>query len=118
MEAETLRRATAGLALAVGAGAVLAPARLLSVYGVEPGALGGVGALGWRLFGVRNLFVGGAAWCGDATARAMIPPVQAADQALFAHALRTSSVPAAAAIGAMATSGLIVALELAARRAA
>lgn len=44
MEEETLRRATAGTALAVGAGAVLAPARLLCVYGVEPGALGGVGA--------------------------------------------------------------------------
>ncbi len=115
--AEALRRTTAGIGVAVGLGALVAPARLLRLYGVNPNELGGAGELGWRLFAVRNLFVGGAALGGNHTARAMVLPVQAADQALFVHALRTGSVPARAGIGAMATSGVIVALELAARRA-
>ena len=115
--ADALQRTTAGIALAVGIGALVAPRKLLGVYGVAPGEVGGAGELGWRLFAVRNLFVGGAALGGNPTARAMVLPVQAADQALFLHALRTGSVPARAAIGAMATSGVIVALELAARRA-
>ena len=116
MKAEALHRTTAGIALAVGIGAALAPARLLQVYGVDPDEMGGPGALGWRLFAVRNLAVGLAAMGGNRTARDMILPVQAADQLVFAHAYRSAAVPRAAALGAMATSGVIVALELAARR--
>jgi hypothetical protein len=66
---------------------------------------------------VRTAVIGAAALRGDERARAAFLPVQIADQAVFAHALRTRAVPPRAAVMAMAASGVIIALDLATRRA-
>lgn len=112
---ETLRRATAGIALAVGASAAASPRQMLRLFGIAPREVTGAAAFGWRLFGVRTLAIGGSALAGGEAARAAFLPVQIADQVVFAHALRTRSVPPRAAVLAMATSGVIIALDVAAR---
>src|SRR5688572_31853431 len=87
-----LHRVAAAIALAVGAGAAVAPRALMRAYGArEP--LTGAGALGWRLFAARTLYIGARAWKGDEAARAAIVPVQLLDQAAFAHAGLTGAIP-------------------------
>lgn len=113
---ETLELAAAGLATAVGVGAAVSPTLLLRLFGIAPGEVTGAAALGWRLFAVRNLFVGIAGLRGDAQARALILPVQLVDQVVFQHAYRTRSVPRRASVGAMAVSGVLIALTGLARR--
>lgn len=108
------RRAQAVLALAVGAAATASPVTLLRPFGLRD--VDGAAALGWRLFGVRTAGIAAASLRGSRTAQAAFLPVQLADQAVFAHALRTGAVPPRAAIMAMATSGVIIALDVAARR--
>ena len=115
--AEHLETAAAGIATAVGVAAALSPALLLRLFGVPAREVTGAAAFGWRLFAVRNLFVGIAGLRGDARARALILPVQLADQVVFQHAYRTRSVPRRAAGGAMAVSGVLIALTAAAQRA-
>lgn len=118
MDSEDLRRATAGIALTVGAASALSPRAMLRLFGIAPREVTGAAAFGWRLFAVRTLFIGGAALSGDERARAAVLPVQIADQAVFAHAYRTRSVPRRAAVLAMATSGAIIVLDVLARRSA
>lgn len=112
---ERLRLTAAGIAAVVGASAIVSPRLLLRPFGIDPGEVTGPASLGWRLFGVRTLATGAAAAAGDPTARASILPIQVADQLVFASALRSGSVPARAASLAIATSGVIIAAELAAR---
>ena len=112
-----MRRTEAIIALLVAAAATASPRLMLRVFGIAPREVTGAAALGWRLFGVRTAAIGAAALRGDERAQAVFLPVQIADQAVFAHALRTRAVPRRAAVMAMATSGVIVALDLAARRA-
>jgi len=112
---ERLWRTVAVLALAVGIGFAVAPTRLGRLFGLPPGAMTGAATLGWQLFAVRNLVVGGAALRGSDAARRAILPVQLLDQAVFVHAGVTRSVPRPTALLAMATSGLIIAICLAAR---
>lgn len=115
MNAETLHRIAAAVALAVGGGAALAPGHLMRLYGAsEP--LTGPGRLGWRLFAARNLVVGTAAWRGDASARAAIVAVQAVDQVAFAHAGLTGATPRRTWAAASVTSAALIALGAAARR--
>lgn len=115
--AEQLELAAAGLATAVGVGAAVSPTLLLRLFGVAPSEVTGAAALGWRLFALRNLFVGIAGLRGDARARGLILPVQLADQVVFQHAYRTRSVPRRASGGAIAVSGVLIALCTLARRA-
>jgi hypothetical protein len=112
-----MRRAQALVAVVVGGAATASPRALLRVFGIAPREVTGAAALGWRLFGVRTAAIGAAAARGDERARAVFLPVQVADQAVFAYALRTRAVPRRAAVMAMATSGVVVALDLAARSA-
>jgi hypothetical protein len=112
-----MRRAQALIALVAGGAAAASPRALLRVFGIAPREVTGAAALGWRLFGVRTAAIGAAAALGDERARAAFLPVQVADPAVFAHALRARAVPRRAAVMAMATSGVIVVLDLAARRA-
>ena len=103
-------------AFLVGLGFALAPRRLSRLYGLPPSELTGASDFAWRLFAARNLVVGGAALTGSATARRAILPVQLVDQTVFLHALATGSVPRRTAVMGMATSGVIVAACLTARR--
>jgi hypothetical protein len=116
--AESLHRATGALALAVGASATASPRHMLRLFGIAPREVTGAAAFGWRLFGVRTAFVAAGALRGDRSARAVVLPVQLADQVVFAQAYRARSVPRRAAVLAMATSGALIALDVAARRAA
>jgi len=113
---EALHRIAATLALAVGVGAALSPRTLLRIYGVDPDEMTEAGAFGWRLFAARNLVIGGAAFAGSESARNAMLAVQAPDQLVFLHAYRARALPRASAIAAMATSGAVIALGLAARR--
>ena len=80
-------RTAAAVALAVGAGAAVAPGTLVRSYGVtEP--LTGPGAFGWRLFASRNLAIGTAAWRGNEAARAA--HVGGADRSLLGQFRRSS----------------------------
>lgn len=106
--AEVLSRASGAIASSVG----LSPRLLLRAFGIAPNDMTGAAAFGWRLFGVRTLAVGASAYRGDEAARAAIPPVQIADQAVFAHALRTGAVPRRSAALAMAVSGVLIVLDL------
>ncbi len=115
---ETPHRALAGLALLIGAGAVLSPRALLRLYGVAPAAVTGPAAFGWRLFGVRTAAIALAALRGSPAARAAVLPIQLADQAVFAHAAATRALPGRTAPLAMASSAVLIALDLAGRRAA
>jgi len=110
-------RAAGALALAVGVAATASPRRMLAGFGIPGREVTGAAALGWRMFGIRTAVVGGGIVAGDASARAVLLPVQLADQAVFAHALATRSVPARAAVLAMATSGVLIALDAAGKRA-
>jgi len=112
-----MRRVEAFIALVVGVAATASPRRLLRVFGIARPEVTGAAALGWRLFGVRTAAIGAAALRGDGRAQAAILPIQVADQAVFAHALRSRAVPPRAAVMAMATSGVLIALDVAARRA-
>lgn len=114
---ESLEMTAAAVATAVGVAAALSPRLLLRLFGVPPAEVTGAAAFGWRLFAVRNLFVGGAALRGDRAARDLILPVQLVDQLVFQHAYRTRSVPRRASALAMAVSGGLIALTGAARRA-
>jgi hypothetical protein len=109
-------RTAASLAMAVGASSIASPRTMLRLFGIAPREVTGAAAFGWRMFGVRTAYVAAQAYRGDASARAAILPVQLADQAVFAHAFRTRSVPRRAAVLAMATSGALIALDLAGRR--
>lgn len=115
-DADTLELAAAGIATAVGAGAALSPKLLLRAFGIAPGEVTGAAAFGWRLFAVRSLFVGVAGLRGDRAARDLILPVQLVDQLVFQHAYRTRSVPRRASVGAMAVSGVLIALTGLTRR--
>lgn len=113
-QSETVWRTVSALALSVGAGFAVAPGQLSRFYGMPDDEMTGTAAFGWRLFAVRNLVVGGAALGGSVPARQAILPVQLLDQVVFLHALATKSVPRRPALLAMATSGVIIAMCLAA----
>lgn len=101
--------AVGGLALAIGATALVSPARLSSVYGLDP-PNGGAG-LAWRMFGVRTALIGAAVLAGDPSARRAVLPVQLLDQAVFLHALLTGAVPRRSCLLAMGTSAVLIALS-------
>lgn len=113
---EPLHRLASGIAIGVGLGAALSPARLLGLYGIEPDELGGAGDLGWRLFAIRTLAVGAAAMGGSPLARDLLIGVQAPDQLAFAYGAATGTISPRATALASATSAGIVALCLEARR--
>jgi hypothetical protein len=116
MDSARLNRIIAAIEIAIGTGAVLAPQKLVAVYGVPSGELTGIGAFGMRLFGIRNLLTGLSAASGSQYARDYTLAVQAPDIAMFAHAFKTGYVPRRAAAGALATAGLVTGLALTARR--
>jgi len=110
--------AMAAIGLGVGIGAALSPAALAGLYGIPPREMTGAGAFGWRLFGVRTVYLSSLALNGDVSARRAFLPIQLLDQAVFAHAYATRSIPRRAAALAMATSGAIIGLDLIGRRPA
>jgi hypothetical protein len=114
-DGEPLHRAAAALALVIGAAAILSPRRLVRAYGVASTEMTAIGTLGWRLFGVRNLLVAGAALLGDRSARKAMLITQIPDQLVFLKAYRSRSLPPIAALSAMLTSAGIVVLGLLAR---
>ena len=104
-----LHRVAAAAALTVGAGAAVAPGPLMRAYGArEP--ITGTGALGWRLFAARTLYIGARAWRGDDAARASIVPIQLLDQIAFAHAGLTGAIPRRTWTAAALTSAGLIAL--------
>lgn len=117
MTKATLDRLVAGIPALVGAGALATPSKLVALYGADPAQMTGIGAFGWRLFAIRNLMVGGLAARDPDAWRTFILATQLPDQLVFAHAFRTRSIPRPTAALAMASSGAVVALCLAARRA-
>ena len=115
MDHETLRRGEAAIALTVAALFTASPRLALKPFGVPDDEVTGVAVLGWRLFAVRTATIGAAAWRGDPSARRAFLPVQVADQAVFAAALRRGEVAPRTAGLAMATSAVIIALDVVAR---
>lgn len=118
MNIDPRTRVVAGIALAVAAGSTLAPAPFLRLFGIAPDQVTGAAAFGWRLFAMRNVYVGVQALRGNATAEAAFLPIQVLDQAVFWQAFATRSVPRRASVMAAAASGVIIALDVARRRAA
>lgn len=118
MTTDTARRLAGTIPLLIGLGAVAAPDRLVQLYGVDRSEMTGIGAFGWRLFGVRNIVIGAAAVAGHPLARDVTLAIQAPDQAVFAHAFATRSIPRPTAVLAMASSAAVAALAYRARRVA
>lgn len=116
MNPATAKRAVIATEIAIGAGAILAPDKLVAAYGVPARELNGIGTFGFRLFGIRNVMVGLASLSGRKEAADFTLAVQVPDLLMFAHAYRTGYVPKRAAAGALATAGLVVGLSLAGRR--
>lgn len=116
MTTAQLKRTVAGVETVIGAGAILAPDKLIAAYGMKPSELNGIGAFAFRLFGIRNLMMGLLLASGRKEAEDFTLAVQAPDLAMFVHAYRSGYVPKQAAAGAIATAGLVTALSLAARR--
>lgn len=116
MDTATAKRAVAGIEIAIGAGAILAPDKLIAAYGMSPKEMNGIGKFGFRLFGIRNFMVGLALLSGRKEAEDLTLAVQVPDALMFAHAYRTGYVPKQAAAGALATAGLVTGLALAGRR--
>jgi hypothetical protein len=116
MDPAQANRAVVALESAIGLGAIVAPDKLIALYGMSPKELNGIGKFAMRLFGIRNLGVGIANATGAQWARDFTLYVQAPDIAMFAHAYKTGYVPKLAAGGALATAGLVTALSLAGRR--
>lgn len=114
---EQAARGMAAIGLGAALGSALAPRPFLRVFGIPGEEVTGAAVFGWRLFAVRTAYLSTRALRGDPGARAAFLPVQALDQAVFWHAFATRSVPRRAAVLAAATSGAIVALDLARRRA-
>src|SRR4051812_22903698 len=112
MDTKTMDRAVIGIESAIGVGAILAPEKLVALYGVPTSELTGIGAFAMRLFGIRNLAVGLASAAGAQWAKDFTLAIQAPDIAMFAHAYRAGYVPRQAAAGALATAGLVTALCL------
>ncbi len=104
---ETFYRAAGGTAMLIGIGALLAPKMLVRLYGMDAAQMTGVSAFGWRLFGVRNIVIGGAALAGSQPARDVTLAIQAPDQLVFWHAFQTRSIPRPTAVLAMVTSGAV-----------
>lgn len=98
------------IATAVGVAALVAPDRLTRLYGAE--APNGVGAVGWRLFGVRNVVIGGAMLAGQPWALRLAAPVQVPDAAVFLQAVRTGAMPRWSGTLALATAGAVAGLGL------
>ncbi|MEA2125694.1 MAG: hypothetical protein QOI80_2476 [Solirubrobacteraceae bacterium] len=117
MDSARLHRIIAGIESAIGLGAIVAPEKLVALYGIPSSDVNGIAAFGMRLFGIRNLAVGVANFAGSQQARDFTLAVQAPDLAMFAHAYKTGYIPKQAAAGAIATAGLVTALSLAAKRA-
>lgn len=101
----------AAIALAVAAGMLFLPRPFLRLFGIDAAEVTGTARFGWRLFAVRNVWVGVRALQGDPSAAATFLPVQLMDQAVFWQAYASRSVPRRAAVMAAATSGVIIALE-------
>ena len=88
----------------------------LRLFGIPDHEVTGAAAFGWRLFAARTAYISALAWRGNETARDMFLPVQLLDQAVFWQAFARRSVPRRASLLAAATSGAIIALDLARRR--
>jgi len=111
---EQLYRSAAAIGLLVGIGSLLFPKALLRIYGVteEPS---GIGLLGWRLFAVRNIWVGSQALNGSQAARDTVLAVQPPDILVFWHSYRAGHVPLPATIAATCTASAVLAISCLAR---
>ena len=86
---EQLYRAAGGIGFLVGVLALLFPRTLLKVYRVQE-ELTGPGIFGWRLFAIRNIFVGAQAVAGSSivAAEAMRNCLRFMDRLQGARAMR------------------------------
>jgi hypothetical protein len=102
----------ASIALVVAAAATFAPRGFLRLFGIDAAQATGAGTFGWRLFAMRNVWVGVNALRGERWAAEAFLPVQLLDQAVFWQAYASRSVPRRAAVQAAAASGVIIALDV------
>ncbi len=112
---ETIYRVVAGFALLIGLGALFAPRALVRIYGADPDEITGIGAMGWRLFAIRQLWTAGLAISGDRQARDSILLIQPPDLAIFAHCYRTRSIPRPTSVMAMISAVAVMVLSAIAR---
>lgn len=117
-DAERLHRTAGAIALAVGVSSALSPTTFLRPFGIAPAAVTAPATMGWRMFGVRTALIGGAVVAGDDRARAIVIPVQLADQVAFGLAGREADMPRRAVRLAQATSLVLIGLSAAAHAAA
>ncbi|MDQ3411500.1 MAG: hypothetical protein M3509_05220 [Chloroflexota bacterium] len=113
---EALWRGVAVAALLVGIGFALAPKRFVRLFSLPADGMTGTAALGWRLFAIRNVVIGGAVLAGSVPARRVVLLTRLLDQLVFLHALVTKSVPRRSAVLAMATSASIIGMSAIASR--
>ena len=109
-------RGMAVLAGTVAVASAAAPRPFLALFGVPGREVTGATAFGVRLFSVRTGYLAARAWQREPAALAAFLPVQLLDQAVFWHAGRTGAIPRRGAALASATSGALIALDLARRR--
>lgn len=114
--AATAERAMATIGISVGVAAAFAPVRLQRTFGVPNDHITPAGDFGWRLFAMRNLYLGGLALAGERSAIAAFLPVQVLDQVVFWHAFANRSVPRRTSALAAAASGVIIGMDLVRRR--
>ncbi len=100
-----------GIGVGVGIGAMVSPEALQRMFGVPRSQVTAAGALGWRLFAARNLYLGARALRGDRQAVAAYGHLQVIDQAVFWSALSSGRIPRRTSVLAILTSGAVVALD-------
>ncbi len=114
-ESELIYRGVAAFASLIGIGALFAPKLLVKLYGADPAEVTGIGAMGWRLFAVRQLWIAGLALSGDQRSRDAVLLAQGPDLAIFAHCYRTRSIPRVTSAMAMLSAGMVATLSALAR---
>lgn len=110
MDQRTAEVGVGAIATTVGVMALLSPGRLMRAYGAaEPDD---VGAVGWRLFGVRNVAIGGAMLAGRPWALRLAAPVQVPDALVFLQGMREGAMPRWSGMLALGTAAAVASLGL------
>ncbi len=106
----TLSRLAAGISVDVGILTTLTPTFAMRLYQVPEEQATGAARFGLRLFGVRNVMIGGAALAGNEQAKTAVLAMQVPDQLIMWHALLAGYIPRKTALLALMTSTAVLSL--------
>ncbi|HKJ36652.1 MAG TPA: hypothetical protein VKA36_08810 [Solirubrobacterales bacterium] len=113
--AETLYRVAGTIGLLVGVGALISPGLLTRLYGVKE-EQNDIGAFGWRLFAIRNIYTSSRALLGDQGARDAVMLMQPPDMAVFILSYRAGRLPGLTTVLALISAAAVLAASAFARR--